>query len=109
MEKIFRISDTAAEKILSLATEKATKPHFRIRIDGGGCSGFQYNMGLSEEINPEDLVFEKNAVKVLIDDMSFQFLADSELEYKKELIGSYFNIKNPNAASSCGCGTSFSI
>lgn len=109
METQFIIANSAAERIAILAKEKNIQPVFRIRIDGGGCSGFQYHMELNNEINNEDLIFEKNNVKVIIDDVSFQFLKNSELEFKKELIGSYFNIKNPNAASSCGCGTSFSI
>ena len=109
MENKFLISESAAQRINTLAIEKKVLPHFRIRVDGGGCSGFQYHMELSDTINEDDLIFEKDKIKVLIDETSFQFLNKSELEFKKELIGSYFNIKNPNASSSCGCGTSFSI
>ena len=82
---------------------------FRITVLGGGCAGFQYKFEFSEQVNDDDMVFEYTNVKVLIDKTSIELLKGSKIDYVKELIGSSFKISNPQAASSCGCGTSFSI
>ena len=84
--------------------------YFRIKVKGGGCSGFQYIFKSDNKINEEkDLIFNFKNLKILIDKNSFEFIDQSELDYKEELIGSTFSITNPNAKSSCGCGSSFSI
>ena len=80
----------------------------RVAVEGGGCSGFQYDIKLDDPA-PDDLVLEKDGVRVLIDPVSLPFLADAEIDFSDELIGARFVVNNPNATSSCGCGTSFSI
>jgi iron-sulfur cluster insertion protein len=80
----------------------------RVAVEGGGCSGFQYDIKLDDPA-PDDLVLEKDGVRVLIDPVSLPFLADAEIDFADELIGARFVVNNPNATSSCGCGTSFSI
>ena len=81
----------------------------RVAVTGGGCSGFQYNFALDEAQLDEDLVVEKDGARVLIDPASMDLLAGAELDYAEALMGSHFAVRNPNAASSCGCGTSFSV
>jgi len=76
---------------------------------GGGCSGFSYKFDFADAVNADDLVIERDGARVLIDEMSLEFLSGSEIDYAKELIGSAFKINNPNATANCGCGTSFSI
>ena len=105
------ISDSAARRIGALIEQEANGRDlkFRVTVSGGGCSGFQYGFDFDEAINDDDLVFEHGAVKVLVDDVSLQYVGGSVLDYKEELIGSFFALENPNASSTCGCGTSFSI
>ena len=81
----------------------------RIAISGGGCSGFQYGFDLDDAVNDDDKIFEKDGVKVVVDVMSLGLLAGSEVDYVADLMGAAFRISNPNAASACGCGVSFSI
>ncbi|PZQ48508.1 MAG: iron-sulfur cluster insertion protein ErpA [Rhodovulum sulfidophilum] len=81
----------------------------RVAVEGGGCSGFQYEIKLEDAAAADDLVLEKDGDAVLIDPVSLPFLADAEIDFADELIGARFVINNPNATSSCGCGTSFSI
>lgn len=104
------LSDTAVErlKVLGQETEHANQM-LRVAVDGGGCSGFQYSFTFDNQINNDDKVIEKGGISVIIDEMSWDYLAGSEIGYKQELIGSYFSIENPNAASTCGCGTSFAL
>ena len=83
-------------------------PSLRVAVEGGGCSGFQYDIRLDEPA-PDDLVLEQDGARVLIDPVSLPFLADAEIDFSDELIGARFVVNNPNATSSCGCGTSFSI
>jgi iron-sulfur cluster assembly accessory protein len=80
-----------------------------VAVTGGGCSGFQYNFALDDARTDDDLVIEKDGVTVLVDPMSLDFLKGAEIDYVDDLIGAAFKIHNPNATSSCGCGTSFSI
>lgn len=82
---------------------------FRIMVLGGGCSGFQYKFEYDTEQNAWDLAFEQDGATVLVDDLSIQFIKDGELHYEKELSGARFVVNNPNAASGCGCGVSFSV
>ncbi len=82
---------------------------FRITVLGGGCAGFQYKFDFSEKANDEDILFSYENAKILIDKTSLELIKGSKIDYVKELIGSSFKISNPQASSSCGCGTSFSI
>lgn len=101
------IDDSAVKRIEDLRSQQ-NKPGLmlRISVDGGGCSGFQYRMDLTEEIAKDDLTF---AACVLSDDVSMNFLTGSTLKFEQGLIGSEFKIDNPNATSGCGCGTSFAV
>ena len=100
-----KITDRAFEKIGSTTDNKI----LRVAVKGGGCSGFQYVIELVDSVKEDDQVFEKDGNKVVIDKISLGFLSGAEIDYTKEIIGSRFQINNPNAASSCGCGTSFSF
>ena len=104
------ITEDAAKKIRSIIDEENTDLKLRIFVQGGGCSGFQYGFSL-EELPPaeDDLTFEKNGIEIVVDAMSLQYLQGAEIDYADDLSGASFKIKNPNAASSCGCGNSFSI
>ncbi len=104
------ISASAAARITELrAAEDNDDLMLRVTVSGGGCSGFQYGFSFEEAVNDDDHVFERDGVRVVVDAVSLDFLAGAELDYVEELIGAYFAVKNPNATSSCGCGTSFSI
>jgi iron-sulfur cluster insertion protein len=102
-------SDSAASKVKQLIDEEGN-PDLKLRVfvQGGGCSGFQYGFTFDEEINEDDTVMTKEGVKLLIDAMSYQYLVGAEIDYKDDLEGAQFVIKNPNATSTCGCGSSFS-
>ena len=103
------ITDKAISKIQEFLSSQNMK-YFRIKVKGGGCSGFQYVFKSDNEINKNnDLIFDFKSLKILIDKNSIEFIDQAELDYKDELIGSSFSINNPNAKNSCGCGTSFSI
>jgi iron-sulfur cluster insertion protein len=103
------VNETAADKIKSLLKDEDT-PNLMLRIfvSGGGCSGFQYGFTFDENQNEDDFVIEQHDVKLLVDAMSMQYLAGSEIAYETTLAASQFTIKNPNATSKCGCGSSFS-
>ena len=103
------ITDKAISKIQEVLSSQKMK-YFRIKVKGGGCSGFQYIFKSDNELNHEkDEVFNFNDLKVLIDKNSLEFIDQSELDYKEEMIGSSFSISNPKAKNSCGCGESFKI
>ena len=103
-------TENAAAKVSRLKVEEGNDNlKLRVYITGGGCSGFQYGFTFDEEVNDDDTRIEKDGVTVLIDAMSIQYLAGSEIDYKEDLTGSQFVIRNPNAATTCGCGSSFSI
>ena len=102
-------SDSAANKVKDLITEEGNSElKLRVFVTGGGCSGFQYGFTFDEVQNEDDAVMEKNGVKLLIDPMSYQYLVGAEIDYQEGLEGAQFVIKNPNAQSTCGCGSSFS-
>jgi iron-sulfur cluster insertion protein len=105
------ITEDAARKIAALiAAEGGGEPlRLRVAVSGGGCSGFQYGFTLDDERRDDDRVFERDGVGVLIDEVSLELLKGSQLDYVEDLIGSYFAVKNPNANSTCGCGSSFSL
>ncbi len=103
------ITDKAISKIQEVLSSQNMK-YFRIKVKGGGCSGFQYVFKSDNEINKNnDLIFDFKSLRILIDKNSIEFIDQAELDYRDELIGSSFSINNPNAKNSCGCGTSFSI
>ena len=103
-------TDSAASKVKELIVEEGN-PDLKLRVfvTGGGCSGFQYGFTFDEVSNEDDTVMEKNGVTLLIDPMSFQYLSGAEIDYQEGLEGAQFVIKNPNATSTCGCGSSFSV
>ena len=105
----FVFTDAAADKVKQLIDEEGN-PDLKLRVfvQGGGCSGFQYGFTFDEEVNEDDTVMNKNGVQLLIDSMSYQYLVGAEIDYKEDLQGAQFVIKNPNATSTCGCGSSFS-
>lgn len=103
------ISDAAAQRILYLKKQEKENTHLRISVTGGGCSGFQYILNLDNQVNSDDYVFEKEGAQVVIDSASLELIQGSQLDYVEDLIGSSFQIKNPKAQTSCGCGNSFSL
>ena len=102
-------TDNAANKVKQLIEEEGN-PELKLRVfvTGGGCSGFQYGFTFEEVRNEDDAVMEKNGVLLLIDPMSYQYLTGAEIDYQESIEGAQFVIKNPNATSTCGCGSSFS-
>ncbi|CAH2803708.1 MAG: Iron-sulfur cluster insertion protein ErpA [uncultured Caballeronia sp.] len=105
----FVFTNAAANKVKQLIDEEGN-PELRLRVfvQGGGCSGFQYGFMFDEAINEDDTVMDKAGVQLLIDSMSYEYLVGAEIDYKDDLNGAQFVIKNPNATSTCGCGSSFS-
>ncbi|NRB36063.1 MAG: iron-sulfur cluster assembly accessory protein [Rhodobacteraceae bacterium] len=102
-----KVTDRAFERLAEIGASAQGKA-LRVAVEGGGCSGFQYNIDLDEPA-ADDLVLEGAGEKVLVDAVSLPFLADAVIDFSDELIGARFVINNPNASSSCGCGTSFSM
>ena len=103
------LSANAAKQINAIMAKQGVDKYLRVAVEGGGCSGFQYKFDFADAPDDGDLVLERDGARVVIDDMSLEFLAGSEIDYTNELIGSAFKIHNPNATAGCGCGTSFSI
>jgi iron-sulfur cluster insertion protein len=103
-------TDNAADKVKALIVEEDNDElKLRVFVTGGGCSGLQYGFTFDEISNEDDTIMEKNGVKLLIDPMSYQYLIGAEIDYSEGLEGAQFVIKNPNASSTCGCGSSFSV
>ena len=102
-------TDSAAAKVKELVDEEGN-PELKLRVfvQGGGCSGFQYGFTFDEAVNEDDTAMERNGVTLLIDSMSYQYLVGAEIDYKEDIEGAQFVIKNPNATTTCGCGSSFS-
>lgn len=102
-------TDSAASKVKSLIEEEGNPAlKLRVFVTGGGCSGFQYGFTFEEETQEDDTAMEKGGVTLLIDPMSYQYLVGAEIDYQENVEGAQFVIKNPNATSTCGCGSSFS-
>jgi len=103
-------TDSAAAKVSDLVAEEGN-PDLKLRVfvQGGGCSGFQYGFTFDEVVNEDDTQMSKNGVTLLIDAMSYQYLVGAEIDYKEDLEGAQFVIRNPNASTTCGCGSSFSV
>ena len=105
-----QLSSSAAHKISQLVLEEMNPDlKFRVNIIGGGCSGFQYGFAFEEDLTDGDMVLEQNGVQMMVDPMSFPYLMGSTVDYLEDLQGSRFLVSNPNAKSTCGCGSSFSI
>ncbi len=103
-------TDAAANKVRQLIEEEGNENlMLRVYIMGGGCSGFQYGFKFDETVNEGDTTVENDGMKVLVDPMSFQYLMGAEIDYKEDLSGAQFVINNPNASTTCGCGSSFSV
>lgn len=103
-------TESAAAKVAELVAEEGNPAlKLRVFVQGGGCSGFQYGFTFDEEVNEDDTQMSKNGVSLLIDAMSYQYLVGAEIDYKDDLEGAQFVIRNPNATTTCGCGSSFSV
>ncbi len=103
------VSGNAAERIAALTSAEGPQIMFRIAVNGGGCSGFQYDFTFDDTRTGDDILIEQDGAKVLIDQASLEFIGGSIVDYIEGLMGAHFEIRNPNAKSSCGCGTSFSV
>lgn len=105
----FALSDRAARRVAEILAGDASAGALRVAVLAGGCSGFQYRFDLVAAGEPEDHVLERDGARVLVDPVSLDLLAGAELDYTDALMGSHFSVRNPNAASACGCGSSFSL
>jgi len=103
------VSANAARRIKEILTGEPEGSHLRVSVEGGGCSGFRYEFAVDQILQDEDLAVERDGVRVVIDPVSLEYMRGSEIDFVDELIGASFQIRNPNATSGCGCGTSFSI
>ena len=109
-EELLIFTDSAANKVKELIEEEGN-PGLKLRVfvSGGGCSGFQYGFTFDEDVAEDDTALEKNGVTLLVDPMSYQYLVGAEIDYSEGLEGAQFVIRNPNASTTCGCGSSFSV
>jgi len=105
----FGISASAARRIAELSAAEGQGVMFRIAVNGGGCSGYQYDFSFDDALTGDDLLIERDGARVLVDTVSLEFLGGAEIDFVEDLMGAHFEVKNPNAKSSCGCGTSFSV
>jgi iron-sulfur cluster insertion protein len=103
------LSPTAARRICAIGEAEGREIMLRVAVEGGGCSGFQYQFELVHEANDDDLVVERDGARALVDVVSMALVKGSEIDFIDELVGAQFQVRNPNAKSSCGCGVSFSI
>jgi iron-sulfur cluster insertion protein len=108
--QVISLTDNAARKIVSLVSEEGNDAlSLRVYVTGGGCSGFQYGFSFDETVNDDDAKIEKSGARLLVDSLSYQYLAGSQVDYEEGLQGSRFVVNNPLATTTCGCGMSFSI
>jgi len=105
----FTVSDNAVKQIAKILSGEAEGTMLRVSVEGGGCSGFQYNFTFDDTKTDDDLVIARDGATVLVDSVSLMYVGGSELDFVDDLIGQSFQVKNPNATASCGCGTSFSV
>lgn len=103
------LSEAAAKRITAVLAGSNDKSALRVSVEGGGCSGFSYKFDLESATQDDDVVIERNGATVLIDPMSLIYMAGSEIDFVDDLMGQSFQIRNPNAVASCGCGTSFAV
>ncbi|MEJ1159448.1 iron-sulfur cluster insertion protein ErpA [Prosthecomicrobium sp. N25] len=109
LDEPVRVTDRAARRILKIVAGEPDGTALRVSVSGGGCSGFQYGFDLTRERAEDDIVIERAGATVLIDPVSLEYMAGSEIDFVDSLMGQSFQIRNPNATASCGCGTSFSL
>lgn len=103
------LTPAAAARIKSVVASEPPGAGLRVAVEGGGCSGFQYEIAVAQSSNVDDLVIERDGARLFVDPVSLPFLLGSEVDWVDELIGASFKVRNPNATSSCGCGVSFSV
>ena len=104
------LTASAAKRVAALKVqENAPDAFLRLAVSGGGCSGFQYNFSFDQSRKPDDLAFERDGVILIIDEVSLDLVKGAEIDFVEDMMGASFQVKNPNAASSCGCGNSFSL
>ena len=104
-----QLTPSAAARVAAIAKRQGKPAILRLAVDGGGCAGFQYRFGLADGVQPDDTATERDGVTLVVDDISLDLVRGSAVDYVESLGGSAFQVTNPNAASGCGCGTSFSI
>jgi iron-sulfur cluster assembly accessory protein len=109
METNFGLTERAAARIVEIVAAEQGPSALRVAVLAGGCSGFQYKFELDDAAQSDDVVIEHKGARVVVDPASLDLLAGAELDYTDELMGSHFAVRNPNAISACGCGTSFSV
>ncbi|MGY6769188.1 HesB/IscA family protein [Komagataeibacter xylinus] len=111
--EMFRVSDSAAQRLREILDEQPPtptgEPALRVAVEAGGCNGFQYKFALEPETRPDDIVIAAGTARVLVDPASMDLLSGAVLDFDDSLMGAHFTVRNPHAASSCGCGTSFSV
>jgi len=103
------LTDSAAARVAAIAARQGKPAILRLAVEGGGCSGFQYRFGLADEIEPDDISVTNGAVRLVVDSISLDLVRGSAVDFVESLGGSAFKVENPNAASGCGCGSSFSV
>ncbi len=108
-ERTFTVSENATKRIAKLLEDEPSGAMLRVTVSGGGCSGFQYGFKFDDHTGSDDHLFQQGPVIVVVDDVSLDLLAGSQLDFVEDLIGAAFQVNNPNATSSCGCGASFSV
>jgi len=105
-----KIGDGAVTRIKTMIEDEGNPDlKLRIGVTGGGCSGFQYNFSLDSAVKDDDVLFERGGINVVVDETSIPFVGGATIDFKTDLMGAYFTMENPNASSTCGCGTSFSV
>jgi len=109
MNAAVSLTESAARRVNAIATRQGKPAMLRLAVEGGGCSGFQYKFELAERADPDDNVAVRDGVSLLVDPISLDLIAGSEVDYVESLGGAAFRVTNPNAASGCGCGSSFSV
>ena len=109
MSQMISVTDSAIRRIATILSKEQDGSMLRISVSGGGCSGFQYNYDLVTEKEPDDLIIDKDGAIVLIDPVTQQYMEGSEVDFVDDIMGQAFQIKNPQATASCGCGTSFAL
>jgi len=108
-ERTLALTASAARRINALNAKDGTDKAFRVTVEGGGCSGFQYIFALDDQRTDDDVTFPRDGAVLITDQTSLDLVAGSEIDFVEDLMGAYFQVRNPNATSSCGCGTSFSV
>lgn len=103
------LSPSAAARVAAIATRQGKPPILRLSVEGGGCSGFQYKFGLADAADSDDLVVERDGVRLVVDSVSLDLVAGSVVDYVESLGGAAFKVENPNASAGCGCGSSFAV